>query len=873
MLSMSRLTAQPLRLVLTLGAAAACAAVTMAGLTAQASPPLVADPASSIDTRVGSSNGGNTVPGAVLPLGMVNWGPEEIRADAARGPDAMRAAAAGGYQFEATRVRGFSLTHLSGTGCRGASGDLPFMPIAATVSTATSPSADVKNEIYGADFDHANETATAGYYQVRLASSINVELTSTPHTGSGRFSYPAGTPATMLIRTSDSQVGSSEAHTFVDAAARTVTGSVSSGNFCGYIGTVNRHSYYTLYFVAVFDQPFMGHGEWLHSSDTNNGGTSYGTDGYPAPGMGSGAWVSFASGSIVTVRVGISYVSEANARANLLAENPAGTSFDIIKTRAHDTWNTWLRRIGIGGGTKSQATTFYTALYHALMHMNLFSDVNGQYAGFDHQMHTVAAQQKAQYANFSGWDVYRSQLQLVTLLDPAVASDMAQSLFNQANQNNGIWDRWTHNTGATHVMEGDAAAAAVPSIVAFGGTSFDMKGAFASLKKAATVPTALDLSKDGCNVACPGQRPSLDKWLTLHYIPTVSNAWGGAGETLEDVTADFALAQFAKRVGDDPACASLMARSDYWRNIFNPAPTITAGRGRGAAAGAAAAAPTEQPFVGGYMQNRNEDGTWPSLDPAGSNGFAEASSVVYTWMIPFNPRGLFEAMGGLDVANRRLDQFFHKPDGSLAVTKAGGLHAEMDNEPSIGSPWLYLFAGHPEKAQQIIRETIKVLWKDTPDGIPGNDDLGAMSAWFVWASMGMHPLTPGRAELMLASPLFPRVIVHRANGKTITITAPAASLDTFYVQSLKVNGQPSTKPWLPESFVGAGGTIDYTLATTPNLAWGSKPEDAPPSFGPRLPALRAWSRALTERRQLVSSRGRPGLRMFEITSNYGLIPR
>jgi predicted alpha-1,2-mannosidase len=399
---------------------------------------------------------------------------------------------------------------------------------------------------------------------------------------------------------------------------------------------------------------------------------------------------------------------------------------------------------------------------------------------------------------------------LVALIDPALAGDMAQSLLNQANQNNGEWDRWTHNTGATHVMEGDAAAQSVPSIVAFGGTNFDMKAAFASLYTAATVPTANDLSREGCNVACPGQRPSLDKWLTIHYIPTVSNAWGGAGETLEDVTADFALAQFAGRLGQAKAAEELLARSGYWRNIYNPAATPERG----------------------YIQNRNEDGTWPRFNPSSSSGFAEGSSAVYTWMIPFDVRGLFDAMGGVEAAAARLDDFFHLPDGSLAVTGAGGLHAEMNNEPSIGTPWLYAFAGHPAKSQQVIRETIKVLWKDTPRGIPGNDDLGAMSAWFVWAAMGMHPLTPGRAELLLTSPLFPRVVIRRGSGQTITVRAPGANLDTFYVQGLRVNGRATSQAWLPEAFVSAGGTLDFDLGASPNPRWASDLKDAPPSFGP-----------------------------------------
>lgn len=717
-------------------------------------PPLVADPAAYVDTRIGSANGGNTFPGAVLPFGMLAWSPEQTILQAQRGATILRAAAAGGYQFDATRVRGYSLTHLSGTGCRGASGDIPFMPI--TVPVTTSPSLDPIAEKYGADLDHARETGGAGYYQSQLSNGVNVELTATLRAGMGQFTYPAGQPATMLVRTADSQVGSSDAHVTIDSAARTISGSVTSGNFCGYLGTVNRHSYYTLYFVAAFDRPFAGAGTWHNDTvtagaTTADGGTTYGDAGYAVPGLGSGAFVTFGpgSGQAVHVRVGISYVSLANARANLDAEAPAASTFDAVRQRAHEAWNAWLKHIEIGGGTEAERRIFYTALYHASAHMNLSSDVNGEYAGFDGKTHKIAGRQQAQYANFSGWDVYRSQLMLVTLLDPKRAADMAQSLLNQADQNHGEWDRWTHMTGATHVMEGDAAAQSVPSIVAFGGTDFDQAAAFASLKAAATVPTANDRSKEGCNVACPGQRPSLDDWLTIHYIPTVSNAWGGAGETLEDVTADFALAQWAKRLGDSASHTTFMARSGYWRNIFNPKATPDRG----------------------YIQNRNADGTWPSFTPQSTNGFAEGSSAQYTWMIPFDPQGLFDAMGGVQPALDRLEEFFHQPDGTLAVARAGSLHADMSNEPSIGAPWLYLFLGHPDRAQQVIRETIKTIWRDQPNGIPGNDDLGAMSAWFVWAAMGMHPQTPGRAELLLASPLFPRVVVHRDRGPSITIRA------------------------------------------------------------------------------------------------------
>ena len=808
--------------------AALAAALGSAVVTGQGGPDL----ASLVNPLIGTANGGNTFPGAVLPFGMFSWSPENTRGDMTR------AAAPGGYHYDVLRIRGFSLTHLSGTGCRGASGDIPFFPHVGDVTS--SPSADAKNAVYASDFAHADEVATAGFYRVKLKSGVNVELTAALRSGIGRFTYPAGGPATMLIRTSDTQVGSSDASVSIDAANRTITGSVTSGNFCGYLSAAGRHSYYTLHFVAIFDRPFTTVGTWqadvvAKGSTSAKGGTTYGTEGYPPAGAGSGAYVGFAPGSTVNVRVAISYVSQENARANMVADLTTNASVESLARAARDTWNQSLRRIEITGGTDAERKAFYTALYHSLLHMNVFSDANGEYRGFDGQVHRVRAPQRIQYANFSGWDVYRSQVQLVALLEPKVASDMAQSLANQAAQNNGVWDRWTHNNGATAVMEGDPSPPAVASIAAFGGTDFDMKAALASLKNAATVPTALDLSDEGCRVMCRGQRPSLDKWLSIHYIPTVSNAWGGAGETLEDVSADFALAQLARMTGDPAAHDKFLARSGYWRNLFNPTPTIVA-EGRGGRRGGADAPPAtpeppaEKPQPGGYIQNRNEDGTWPALDPAASRGFAEGSSVQYTWMIPFNLRGLIEAMGGKERAAARLDAFFKRPDGSWALTRSGGLHAELSNEPSIATPWVYLYTAQPHKAQEIVRIVQNTLWKDAPNGIPGNDDLGSMSSWYVWTALGLYPGIPGRSELWITTPLFPRAVVRRANGKAITIDAPGASAAHAFIQALSVNGVPASRAWLTETFVRNGGMLRFTVGTTANTGWGSAEADTPPSF-------------------------------------------
>ncbi|HTH68419.1 MAG TPA: GH92 family glycosyl hydrolase [Rhodanobacter sp.] len=763
-------------------------------------------PASSVNPLIGSSNGGNTFPGAMLPFGMLAWSPETTRGKH------NRTAAPGGYLHSATRIRGFSLTHLSGTGCAGASGDVPFMPVTAAVTT--SPSADDDDSRYASDFSHADEHAEAGYYQVKLANGTDVQLSAAMHSGMAGFAFPAGKPANLLIRTSDSEVGSSAADVHVDRVHHTVTGSVTSGNFCGYLAEADQRSYYTLYFVARFDQPFTRSGSW-HDADvqpggsTADGGTSYADKGFPPLGKGSGAWVGFADGKTVHVRVGISYVSLANARANLKAEIPAGTTLAQVRQRAHDRWDKALGGIAIDGGSADQRSTFYTALYHVLMHPNVYSDVDGEYRGFDQQTHRLAPGQHAQYANFSGWDIYRSHLQLVTWLQPQTGSDIAQSLYHQAQQNHGEWDRWTHNSGGTHVMSGDPAVPALADIVAFGGRGFDLRGAYDSLRTAATAVTANDLSDDGCNVECVGQRPSLDQWLKLHYIASKSHAWGGAGETLEDASADFALSELARRVGDHAGQQRFLTRAGYWRNLFNPNAT-----------------PHD-----GYIQNRNADGSWPAFTPDTDDGFVEASAAVYLWMVPFDVHGLFDTLGGRAKATARLDAFFHDKDGHWALTKAGPLHAELDNEPSVATPWLYDYAGQPWKTQKAVRIVVDTIWKNAPDGIPGNDDLGEMSSWYVWAALGMYPEIPGRAELLLGSPLFPHAVVHGSGGDVV-IDAPGASAARPYVTALRVDGKPYDRPWLSPSLVEHGGRLQFELGNAPNTQWGSAVDNAPPSFPP-----------------------------------------
>ena len=787
----------------------------------------VKDPASYVNPFIGTEGergyrtAANTVPGAVMPFGMFNFGPEhafnekmvaEGRSKAVKEKGARMPVSPGGYNYASTRLKGFSLTRLSGTGCVGASGDIPFLPF--TEEIKHSPDNDPMDRYYSTTFSHDNETSRPGYYQVGLGNGVDVELASTARSGIARFKYPEDKPALLLVRSSYSQLGSSDAFTSADLEKGEISGYVVSGNFCGYLGEYNRRDYYKLHFFARLDTPILETGGWendqiIPGATETEGGMGYGKNGIPGSGEGSGLWLKLdtSENQTVTMRVGISYVSIENARENLEKEQQPQETLEAISQRCYKAWNDALGRIRVESEDKGKLTTFYTALYHSLFHPNVFSDVNGQYAGFDGQIHQVEKTQSMQFANFSGWDVYRSQLQLVSMLFPEVGSDIAQSLFNQARQHNGIWDRWTHNSGPTGVMSGDPSTIAIANFVAFGADNFDVAGAYKSLAKAAKVPTEFDLSPVGKPVFSRGQKPSLDQWLELGYISDDNNAWEGASETLEQSSAFFALSQLAKRLGHEEDHELFLAQSGNWKNLYNPKATPEAG----------------------FIQGRNKDGSWKEpFDPHNGGLFVEGSPLQYLWMVPFDGEGLFELMGGGDVASKRLDAFFRKPDGSWALYRAGGAFSDVSNQPSINAPWMYLFAGKAWKSQEVLRATMNILWKPETTGIPGQDDLGQMSSWYVFSAMGMYPLYPGRADMVLGSPLFNKVEIVRENSNILIETIDNSN-ENIYVKSLKVNGKKSLKSWLSEAFMNKGGKLTFTMSPEPNKDFGAN-GNKPPSF-------------------------------------------
>jgi predicted alpha-1,2-mannosidase len=788
------------------GAVGALLAVALTpAVRAEAAVPLVTDPVHYVDPFIGTAHDGNTWPGATRPFGMIAWSPTSTAGDQTS------TAAANGYSYNVTKVRGFSLTHVNGAGCNpGAAGDVPIMPFVGAVDT--SPTADTTDAKYSSTFSHANESASPGRYTVALDNGVRTDLAVSTRAGVGDFTYPAGSAANLLFRTSNSLNGSENAEITIDPATRTVTGSVLTGAFCGRRGNgggannPDRRSYYRLYFSAVFDQDFASTGTWQNSTVSPGSTTATGGEGYltgaDRAGKGSGGWVGFdttTSGN-VHMRVGISYVSPAGAAANREAEVPAAATVATVADATRAAWNTELERIQVGGGTDARYTAFYTSVYHALMQPQTMNDLDGRYLGSDQQVHSLVPGQQAVYGTFSGWDQYRAQIQLLGLLRPDVAGDMAQSMIAFAAQNNGIWDRWLHLGAPTHVMTGDPSAATLATWYAQGVRNFDTGAAFDSLYQQATVQNKDALSDAGCPGQCLGQRATLNTYLALHYAANdICHCWGGSAETLENSVADFSLAMWAQRAGRRDLYRELLPRGDYWKNTYNPAV--------------------------GYQAPRKADGSWQTgFTPSSDAGFAQGSSAQYTWMVPQDVSGLATAMGGPAAAATRLDGFFHDDQGNWAVTGGSALRYDPTNEPDIHVPWLYNGLGQPWKTQATVRQIVDTAYGVGPSGLPGNDDLGTMSAWYVFAAIGLFPQVPGRAELLLGSPVFTRVVLTRSSGVTLTVNA--TSTDP-YVQSVQLDRRPLTRSWLPESFVQRGGTVSFTLGTTPNTTWATAAADLP----------------------------------------------
>jgi predicted alpha-1,2-mannosidase len=742
-------------------------------------------------------------PGADTPFGMIQWSPDTT-------PNAVQSG--GGYAYSDTHINGFSLTHLSGTGCPSYQ-DVPILPTVGQVSVAPTTTQAV--------FAHGDETATPGRYHVTLQgrSPVGVTLAVTERTGIASFAFPAGTEANVLFKVADSVNPVSAASVKV-VGRDEVEGQVTSGQFC------QTGTNYTLHFVAQFDHPFAGSGTF--------GAAGVVPDAHKCAGTTCGAYVSFHTTSTRTVlmKVGISFVSTADAARNLEAED-SGWSVERVAAAAHDDWNRILDRMAVGGGTSAERHTFYTALYHSLLFPNVVSDANGAYEGSDGHVHTDHGRQE--YANFSEWDIYRSEIQLESLLDRHAVGDMVQSLVDDAEQ--GGWlPKWAIVGGDESQMNGDSADPIIADAYAMGVRNFDVQAALDYMIKGATQ----EESNHGLEI----ERQYLSPYLSQHYVnatspdlTSIDYSIGGSA-TLEYALDDFAISRIATARNDATLAETMRRRAASWEYEFNPAT--------------------------GYIQARGPDGSFPAgqafetsqLEPGGQTGFEEGNAVQYTWSVPQDLAGLATLMGGYQAASTKLAMFFTQ----LNATR----NAPYDwsgNEPSEWAPWEFDYFGAPSQTQRVVRAIADSEYADAPVDEPGNDDLGALSSWYVWAALGLFPVTPGTADLAMASPLFPNESILLPDGHRLDFHAPGAAASRPYIHGVTAIGithppaasTPSSAcssvsptssahawnlPWLPAKVLQSGGTLDFTLSTTPDASWGASPGDIPPSYGAgQLPAV------------------------------------
>jgi predicted alpha-1,2-mannosidase len=735
-------------------------------------------PYNEVDPLIGTSGGGNTFPGATLPFGMVQWSPD-TNANA-------------WYFYSEMRIRGFGLTHVSGAGC-GLYGDFAVLPTPSALTT--SPGTDF--DLYTAPFDHGGEEAHPGYYAVTLASGIRVEITVTDRAGIARFVFPDGVSSRILVNAGSSAntiasqpVASPSGDVFGNqielGSPETFAGSATAGAFCG------SQSRYKIYVSGRFNKPYKRSAVWQDSLITTSGKT--------AKGKQTGAWLDFGDEHEVTLKVGVSFVSEAGARDNLDSEIP-GWNFAEIHARALKTWSKLLDRAVVEGGNADQRKIFYTGFYHSFLSPNVFSDESGDYTGFDNKVHSLSAsKQKTQYANFSDWDIYRNTVQLQALFESKRSGDMMQSLVNDAAQS-GWLPRWPSANDVTYVMDDDAPAIVIADSYAFGARNFDVESAFRYMVKAGTTP--------GLGPHGKAERAFLAEYLKLGYVP-IEKDDVAASLTLEYANADFAVAQLAKGTGHEMESKAFLKRSENWKNLLDP--------------------------DSGWIRPRLSDGTWlPGFDAGLSlpktkvgwdkvdqEGFEEGNSYQYTFMIPFDYPDLFSAIGGMDKLIPRLDKFF------LKLRCWGEPCFNIENEPDFVVPYAYVFAGQPWKTQEVITHIEKEVFKSTPDGIPGNDDLGATSGVYVWNALGLYPAVPGVGGFVLGTPNFKKVTLHLAAGRKLVVSRSSPG---FYVRQVFLDGVPYSNSWLPLEKIHRGTTrLDFSTDSQPNRIRGTTILDRPPSF-------------------------------------------
>ncbi len=700
-----------------------------------------------VNTLIGTDFTGNTYPGAQMPFGMVQLSPD----NGIPGWDRIA-----GYFYPDSTIAGFSHTHLSGTGA-GDLYDISFLPVMLPVRESDAPLG------VHSRFSHDDETANAGYYQVRLTDyDINVELTATERCGIQRYTFPKGDGAVILnLAKAMNWDATQDSHISV----------VDSVTIEGYRFSDGWARDQRLWFRSRFSQPW----DSLRIDRTpiiKDGETI---------GNGDVAWFYFSTeaGEQISVSTSLSCTGAEGAALNLTTEVP-DDNFDKYRENARKTWNSALSKITVDGGDDDKVK-FYTALYHSMLAPTIYGDVDGAYRGPDKANHQ--AEGWTNYGTFSLWDTFRASHPLMTYLQPVRAHDFVKSLVEFGEQN-GRLPVWNFQGSETDMMIGYHA---VPVIV-----DAYMKG----LIDNDYAEKALDACIATANLDSYRQ---IGDYKRLGYVPSPGHIEGeenwSLSKTLEYAFDDYCIALMAEKMGRKDVADEFYRRSVNYVNVYNPATS--------------------------FMQPRDSKGDF--LDGFNPDDYTEdiceSNGWQYFWSVQHDIDGLIDLVGGKDRFKEKLDSMMTynpSPNDSLPIFSTGmiGQYAH-GNEPSHHVVYLYNNVGRPDLTQKYASEIMEQLYNTTPAGLCGNEDCGQMSAWFVFSAMGFYPVNPVNGIYELGTPLFKKMQLHLDNGKIFTVNAPDVSKENIYIRSIKIDGKPYDKTFITHEQIMSGATVDMEMSATP----------------------------------------------------------
>jgi predicted alpha-1,2-mannosidase len=758
---------------------------------------------------------GKTFPGPATPFGMIQLSPDTITGGP-KGPGYPFEGDNGpGYSYEQTTIEGFSFTHMSGIGWYGDFGNLQVMPTTGPMKL-DSGRFDHPGEGWRSAYNHTNEHAEANYYAVTLENyGIRAELTAAPRAGMLQFTFPAVKTARIQLNLAR-RIGGTSTRQYVKVVSdRAVEGWMRCPSIGGGWGNGDGKVSYTVFFRMEFSKPLERFGVWKIDVPDNTFPVQQGlatsyfyTDQYQElvrraevldgcreqEGNHIGFFAEFpslAAGEKVVVKSGISFVSVEGARKNLAHDIP-GWNFDEVRRKGRALWDGALSAIEIEGASDDQSKIFSTAMYHAMIDPRAISDVDGNYTGADGKIHT--ARGYTPRTVFSGWDVFRGEFPLMTLLNATMVNDEINSLVTLAETSGkGYLERWEIMNSYSGCMDGDPATSVILDAYSKGIRGFDVEKAYAACKQTAA----------GANGST--NRPENDFYLKNGYVPD-SAASPGVSWTLDNAHFDWCVGRLAEALGKKEDAQLFSTRAANYKRIYDPDV--------------------------GSMRAKNTAGDWiPWLGKtAFGQGCTESNPLQQTWFVPHDVAGLIELMGGKEDFSRQLEDFFEKTPPSFGWND----HYNHSNEPVHHVPYLFVYAGKPWLTQKWMRRVLTGAYHNDVNGISGNDDVGQMSAWYVLGALGFYPVCPGDGIYILGSPLFSRATIHLDEklykGAKFSITAENQAPDHPYVQSASLNGRPMSRAWIRHSEIAAGGVLTFAMGPDPNKQWATESIDLPPSM-------------------------------------------